>query len=140
MNKTILSLLCMLSVSMVSLAQEIELPQFPGGVEALSSYLDVQVKKKETASIKSIDGSVVVLFGVDNQGCIQNAIVGLSLNPICDSLALKIVEEMPAWIPGKKGQKLALSIRFGSYCFGREIMGEGLGLVKIDKGCDKEAV
>lgn len=120
MNKTILSMLFMPFLAMACMAQKIELPQFPGGAEKLSDYLEAQVENKRTSSMKNIDGGVNILFEVDSQGHIQNPIVGLSLHPTCDSIALEIIKEMPLWIPGKKDQKPSLM-----HASVRVVFGEG---------------
>lgn len=121
----------MLSLAMACMAQKIELPQFPGGVEKLSDYLEIQVENKKTASMKNLDGGVSILFEVDSQGRIQNPIVGLSLNPMCDSIALKIVKDMLTWIPGKKDQKPSSMYASVRVVFGEGVAGKETRLVDI---------
>lgn len=131
MNKTILSMLFMPFLAMACMAQKIELPQFPGGAEKLSDYLEAQVENKRTSSMKNIDGGVSILFEVDPEGRIQNPIVGLSLHPTCDSIALEIIKEMPSWIPGKKDQKPSLMHASVRVVFGRERAETVSGLVDV---------
>jgi TonB family protein len=78
-----------------------EMPAFPGGDNALRKYLAENVKYPETAFRDSIQGRVVVRFVVSDSGKIKNAKILLSLHPNCDAEAIRVIEAMPAWKPGK---------------------------------------
>lgn len=79
-----------------------EMPQFPGGPSALMQYLSRSVKYPEEAYKKNIQGRVIVNFVVEKDGSITNAKVVRSIDPLLDAEALRVVNSMPKWQPGKQ--------------------------------------
>jgi TonB family protein len=77
-------------------------PVFPGGEKALMQYLSENTKYPESAQKDSIQGRVVVRFIVSHTGKVENVEVVRSLNPACDAEAIRVVEAIPDWIPGKQ--------------------------------------
>ncbi len=83
------------------------IPQFPGGVEALSKYLVESIRWPKTES--DVQGRVIVQFTVSKEGKILQPKVVSSLDPLFDAEAIRLVKSMPQWIPGKeKGKQVAL--------------------------------
>lgn len=80
---------------------------FPGGVEALLKYLKEQVNYPPTASEMGIQGKVYLKFVVSDKGKISNVRVlkGIPNCPECDREAVRVVRNMPDWIPGKNNDK-----------------------------------
>lgn len=76
-----------------------EMPQYDGGNAALNNYIS-----NATAGSK-IKGSVWVQFTVKKTGAIESAKVVNSNNSELDEKALKIINAMPKWIPGKQRGK-----------------------------------
>ena len=87
-----------------------EMPQFPGGVEALKSFVSSTLKYPATALENGIQGQVFVKFVVSKTGSITNAKVFRGVDPSLDKEAVRIVEAMPLWSPGKQnGQVVDVS-------------------------------
>jgi protein TonB len=79
-----------------------EMPQFPGGDEALLRYLYSQLRYPSLALDSKIQGIVVVQFIIDEQGRIIQPKVVRELGGGCDEEALRVVRGMPDWQPGKQ--------------------------------------
>ena len=79
-----------------------EMPEFPGGTEALKEYLDKNMKYPAEAKEKGIQGRVIVQFVVDEKGKVTSPKIVRSVDPSLDAEALRLIENMPQWTPGKK--------------------------------------
>lgn len=75
-----------------------ESPHFPGGKTALEAYLKENVKMPDE---ECVTGRVIVTFNIGKDGTISDAKVTKSLSPACDKEALRVVNAMPKWHPGK---------------------------------------
>lgn len=78
------------------------MPQFPGGDAARIAYLNENMKYPIMARESGIQGRVFVTFVVEKDGKITNVRVLRGIGGGCDEEALKVVEKMPQWIPGKQ--------------------------------------
>jgi protein TonB len=76
------------------------MPQFSGGLEALRAYLNRNLKYPVEARKAGIEGSVRVRFIVDKDGTISDLVV-IQGHPLLVPEALRVVNKMPPWIPGK---------------------------------------
>ena len=76
-----------------------ESPQFPGGNEALLEYMK---KNLQYPAEVCGQGRVVISFTVEKDGSISNAKVVKSISVEFDKEALRLVNNMPKWIPGKQ--------------------------------------
>jgi len=79
-----------------------EMPQFPGGTEALKTFVYSSLKYPTIALENGIQGQVFVKFVVDKTGKVTNAKVSRGVDPSLDKEAKRIVESMPKWSPGKQ--------------------------------------
>jgi len=87
-----------------------EMPQFPGGSEAMMKFLIENIKYPEQARKDSIQGRVFLNFIVEADGKISNAKVIRGIGGGCDEEAVRVVSMMPAWTPGKqRGQNVRVS-------------------------------
>ena len=77
-----------------------EMPSFPGGPAELMKWLSSHVQYPAIESC--IQGRVIVAFIVEPDGSISNAKLVRSLDPSIDQEALRVVRQMPKWIPGKQ--------------------------------------
>ena len=75
-----------------------EAPHFPGGQTALEAYLKENVRMPDE---ECVIGRVIVNFKIEKDGTISDAKVTKSLSPACDKEALRVVNAMPKWHPGK---------------------------------------
>ena len=78
------------------------MPQFNGGMGALMQYLSHNIHYPEESDVQ---GRVIVSFVVDKDGSISNAQVVKSVHPSFDAEALRIINNMPKWIPGTQNGK-----------------------------------
>lgn len=78
-----------------------QMPEFPGGMNTFMKWFAKNMKYPEIAQKEKIQGKVIVSFIVEKDGSITNAEVKQSVSPVLDAEALRIINTMPAWIPGK---------------------------------------
>lgn len=76
-------------------------PEFPGGMEALTKYLSENIKYPEQAKKDKIQGKVYISFVVEKDGSVADAKVLRGIGGGCDEEALRVVNAMPKWEPGK---------------------------------------
>lgn len=82
-----------------------EMPEYPGGEQALRQFLGNSVEYPEMAKKNGIQGKVYVTFTVAKDGSVQNATIARGVDPVLDTEALRVVNSLPKWKPGKqKGQ------------------------------------
>ena len=79
-----------------------EMPQFPGGPNALFEYLNKNIKYPVVAEENGVQGRVIVTFVVERDGSITDVKVVKSVDPSLDKEASRVVKGMPHWIPGKQ--------------------------------------
>ena len=86
-----------------------QMPQFSGGTEALLKYLAENVRYPKEAEEKSLQGRVIATFVVEKDGSISRAKVVKSVDPLLDEEALRVVNSMPNWTPGRQnGEPVAV--------------------------------
>lgn len=78
-----------------------EMPEYPGGMEALNSFLSREIQYPEVARNNGITGTVLIEFVVERDGRVSNAKVKVPLYPDCDKEAVRGIMAMPKWKPGK---------------------------------------
>lgn len=81
------------------------MPNFPGGASKLASYLNNEINYPYEAFNKKIQGRVIVTFAVEASGSISDAKIIRSIHPLLDKEALRVVNNMPKWIPAIKEGK-----------------------------------
>lgn len=87
-----------------------EMPEFPGGQEALRQFIANEVRYPIEAQEKAIQGKVFINFVVSENGTIKDAKVARGVDPLLDNEALRVVNNLPVWKPGKqKGQNVNVS-------------------------------
>ncbi|MGQ1947767.1 TonB family protein [Geofilum sp. OHC36d9] len=77
-----------------------EMPEFPGGNEALKEYLAETINYPEEAIANDIEGKVYVQFVIDENGNTKDTKLLRSPNLLLGEEALRVIREMPAWTPG----------------------------------------
>jgi len=78
-----------------------EMPEFPGGMEAVNAFLAKEIKYPELARTNNIQGTVLIEFVVEKDGRVSNPKVLVPLFPDCDKEAMRGILAMPKWKPGK---------------------------------------
>lgn len=76
-------------------------PSFPGGTNALNTFIASNLKYPAVAQENGIQGRVIVKFIVEKDGSISNVEVDRSVDPGLDNEAMRVVKAMPKWIPGQ---------------------------------------
>ena len=79
-----------------------EMPQFQGGDSALVEYITHNVHYPQAEKAQGIQGKVFIGFVVEKDGSISNVEVKRGIGEECDAEAVRVVKDMPAWIPGKR--------------------------------------
>ena len=87
------------------------MPQFPGGQIAMMKYIMENMKYPEQAMKEGIQGRVTVRFIVEKDGSISDVKPVLSVHPLLNKEAVRVVESMPKWTPGKNNGK-PVRVRF----------------------------
>lgn len=87
------------------------MPQFPGGQIAMMKYIMENMKYPEQAMKEGIQGRVTVRFIVEKDGSISDVKPVLSVHPLLNKEAVRVVESMPKWTPGKHNGK-PVRVRF----------------------------
>ena len=82
-----------------------QMPEFPGGAKALLDYLNKNVNYPKQAFDAGIEGRVIVTFVVDKDGTVRNAKLVKSVDPALDNEALRVINAMPKWTPGRQSGK-----------------------------------
>ncbi len=79
-----------------------EQPAYPGGDAAFMKYLQDNIKYPEEAKELGIQGRVFVTFVVEVDGSITDVRVLRGIGGGCDEEAIRVVRNMPKWVPGKQ--------------------------------------
>ena len=82
-----------------------DMPEFPGGEMALRTYIANAIKYPVIAQENGIQGKVYVTFVVGKDGKVSNATIARGVDPSIDKEALRVVNTLPAWKPGKQRGK-----------------------------------
>ena len=78
------------------------MPEYPGGVQAMMSFIGENVKYPEDAVKQKVEGRVMVQFVVETDGSISDVHVAKQVFPSLDAEAIRVVQAMPKWVPGRE--------------------------------------
>jgi len=81
------------------------MPEYPGGEAALYKYLAENIKYPQMAKESGIQGRVFVTFVVERDGRVTDVRVLRGIGGGCDEEAIRVVQGMPKWAPGKQRGK-----------------------------------
>ena len=79
-----------------------QMPQYPGGPAALMQFLAQNIRYPEEAHKAGVQGRVIVSFVVETDGSISEAKAVKSVSSELDAEALRVINCMPNWIPGRQ--------------------------------------
>lgn len=82
-------------------------PEFPGGQKALDEYISSNLKYPERAKNQEIEGIIQVQFTVNADGTIGSIKIVRLLDPDLEAEAIRLVKNMPNWIPADSGAATA---------------------------------
>jgi periplasmic protein TonB len=88
-----------------------EAPQYIGGMEGMTAFLQKNLRYPSQASRQNVQGRVFIQFTVGSDGKIENvkSIKGIGFG--CDEEAERVVKMMPSWKPGRQSGK-AVRVRY----------------------------
>lgn len=81
-----------------------QMPSFPGGEQEMFNFLRDNLKWPDNGTC--FQGRVTIRFIVTKEGKVVNPIVLRGITPIADKGALRVINLMPDWIPGKHKEEL----------------------------------
>ena len=81
------------------------MPEFPGGQEAMYSFITNEIVYPQDAREKGVTGTVLVKFVVEKDGSVSNAEVIVPLYPSIDKESVRTIMAMPKWKPGMQEGK-----------------------------------
>jgi protein TonB len=82
-----------------------EMPMFPGGDPELLKYIAEHTNYPEVAKENNIQGKVIIRFCVTSKGGVSQVTVLKGVDPELDAEAIRVVNTLPAFKPGKQGGK-----------------------------------
>ncbi|MDP2890294.1 MAG: energy transducer TonB [Bacteroidota bacterium] len=82
-----------------------EMPEFPGGYQALLNFLSQNIRYPSIAAESGITGKVTVNFVVNKDGSISDATILRGVDQALDKEALRVINSLPKWKPGKQAGK-----------------------------------
>ena len=80
----------------------IQVPEFPGGQEALRKYL---AENRRSPLVDTRSGTVIVSFVIDEEGRVTQPKINKGIAEAFDAEAIRLVNEMPRWKPMTKNGK-----------------------------------
>lgn len=88
-----------------------EQPRYPGGTNALMTYLRDNIKYPAEAAKAGIQGKVIVQFVIGKDGTVRDVKPIRNISPELDAEAVRVVAAMPKWVPGyQRGE--AVNVRY----------------------------
>lgn len=82
-----------------------EMPMFPGGDAELLKYIAENTTYPEIAKENNIQGRVIVRFCVTSKGGVSQVSILKGVDPELDKEAIRVVNTLPPFKPGKQGGK-----------------------------------
>ena len=90
-----------------------KMPAFVGGDKARLSFLRDNLKYPSIDRSGGIQGTVYLNFVVNKKGEIKKVNILRGVSPSIDAEAIRVVEAMPKWTPGKqRGKAVNVSYNF----------------------------
>lgn len=95
-----------------------EMPEFPGGTQALINYLKTNIIFPKIAEEEGAQGEAVVSFVVERDGSITEVKLLKTVHPAIDKEVVRVVRSMPKWNPGLQDGKgvrvrYTMPVKFG---------------------------
>ena len=84
-----------------------QMPEFKGGEEARQNFIRKNIVYPQSEKEAGITGTCFITFVVEKNGKITGAKIlrGVPNGPGCDKEALRVINKMPKWNPGKQNGK-----------------------------------
>ncbi|MBN2237097.1 MAG: energy transducer TonB [Bacteroidales bacterium] len=82
-----------------------EMPEFNGGMASMYRFIGRNIEYPRQAKEMGISGKVFITFVVEKDGSITDVKVIRGIGGGCDEEALRVIQLMPKWNPGKQRGK-----------------------------------
>ena len=79
-----------------------QMPEYPGGMPAMIEFLQTNINYPEDAVKQKVEGRVMVQFVVETDGSVSDVHVAKQVFPSLDAEAIRVVQAMPKWMPGRE--------------------------------------
>ena len=89
-----------------------EEPSFPGGEEALRDFISKNLRYPIFAKENGIQGRVQVSFIVEKDGSLTDFVITQSAHPSLDKEAIRVLQSMPKWNPGKNDGQFVTALKY----------------------------
>ena len=88
--------------------EEVEVkPEYPGGMGELSKLMKSNLLYPLISFENGVQGEVLVQFVIDKEGNVEEVTVSKGVDPYLDAEAIRVINMMPKWKPGKhKGKEI----------------------------------
>ena len=80
-------------------------PEFPGGMKECLKFIKQNIQYPVEAHRNGIHGKVWVSCVISDKGDIESPHIYRSVDPLLDAEALRVIQSMPKWKPGKQRGK-----------------------------------
>ncbi|MCL2028056.1 MAG: TonB family protein [Bacteroidales bacterium] len=77
-------------------------PGYPGGEEERMRFLRDNIRYPAIARESGIQGTIFITFVVERDGSITDVKIVRGIGGGCDEEAIRVVQNMPRWVPGKQ--------------------------------------
>jgi len=81
------------------------MPEYPGGEAAMYKFIGANIEYPRMAKESGISGRVFVTFVVERDGSVTDVQILRGIGGGCDEEAIRVIEAMPKWSPGKQRGK-----------------------------------
>ena len=82
-----------------------EMPEYPGGNQAMMTYLGNNIVYPESCKAEGVEGIVFLSFVIDEEGKLKDLEVLRSPDDRLSKNAMEVVKKMPKWTSGKQDGK-----------------------------------
>ena len=82
------------------------MPEPIGGFDAFYKKIASQMKYPRQAQMRRVEGKVYVSFLIDEYGEMTQVQIAKGIGSGCDEEALRVMQDLPAWKPGRKNGKM----------------------------------
>jgi len=87
-----------------------QMPEYPGGMNAMMSYLSSNITYPQQAKNDTVTGRVFINFIIEKDGSVTNVKVLRGIGSGCDEEAVRVISSMPKWKPGvQNGEAVRVS-------------------------------
>ncbi len=84
-------------------------PEYPGGIQAMYTFLGTNIRYPTEASKNRIQGKVFLTFVIGSTGKVREVEVVKGVSESLDQESMRVIKMMPKWTPARKDGKAVAS-------------------------------